>query len=260
MAVQIHPSAVVHPDAQIGKDCLIGPFCTVSANSIIGDRTTLQSHVVVDNNTTIGSDCKVFPFASIGTQSQDLKWKEGNVSLTEIGNNTIIREYVTIHAGTDDGTKTAIGNDCALLALSHVGHNCIVGNDVVLSHNATLGGHVIVDDHVNLGGLCAVHQFCRIGSNAMVAGMARLVQDVLPYTIAEGAPAKMRMVNKVGMDRNGYSKDEISIAGKCYKILFMRDLTLEDAIKQIQTEFPKSEVAKEILSFTALSERGLARK
>jgi UDP-N-acetylglucosamine acyltransferase len=260
MAVEIHPSAIVHPNAKIGKDCVIGPFCTISANSQIGDRTTLQSHVVVDNNTTIGSDCKVFPFASIGTQSQDLKWEEGNVSYTEIGNNTIIREYVTIHAGTDDGTKTAIGNDCALLALSHVGHNCIVGNDVVISHNATLGGHVIVGDHVNFGGLCAVHQFCRIGTNAMVAGMARLVQDVLPFTIAQGTPAKMRMVNKVGMDRNGFSKDEISIASKCYKILFMRDLTLEDALKQIQAEFPQSKVVKEIISFTSLSERALARQ
>lgn len=260
MAQEIHPNAVVHPDAKIGVDCKIGPFCTIAASAVIGDRTTLQSHVVVDENTSIGSDCKIFPFATIGTQSQDLKWKPGNVTYTEIGNHTIIREYVTIHSGTDDGTKTVVGDNCALLALSHVGHNCIVGNHVVLSHSATLGGHVIVDDHVNLGGLCAVHQFCRIGRNAMIAGMARLVQDVLPFTIAEGAPAKMKVVNTIGMDRQGFSKAEISVAKNCYKILFMRDLKLEDAIKQIAEEFPNSEVAKTLLSFIAVSERNLARK
>ena len=219
MAVEIDKLAVVHPKAQIGEDCYIGPFCTISENTVIGDRTTLQSHVVVDGNTTLGSDCKVFPFASIGTQSQDLKWKEGNKCYTEIGNSTIIREYVTVHAGTDDGTKTSIGNNCAFLALSHVGHNCSVGNHVVLSHQATLAGHVSVADHANIGGLSAVHQFCQVGRNAMIAGMARVIQDVLPFTIAEGAPASMRIINKIGMERTGFSKDEITVANKCYRII-----------------------------------------
>lgn len=266
MAVEIHPNAVVHPDAQIGADCKIGPFCTIAANTIIGDRTRLQSHIVVDENTTIGSDCKIFPFASVGTQSQDLKFKEGNVTFTEVGSNTIIREYVTIHAGTDDGTKTVVGDHCALLALSHVGHNCIVGNHVVLSHSATLGGHAIIGDHVNLGGLCAVHQFCRVGQNAMIAGMARLVQHVLPFTIAEGAPAKMKVINTVGMERSGFSKEDISIAKKCYKILFMRDLKLEDALEQINQEYPASSIAKSVIDFATVAhseegqKRGLARK
>jgi UDP-N-acetylglucosamine acyltransferase len=260
MPTVIDKMAVVHESAQIGEDCVIGPFCTIGANAVIGDRTSLQSHVVVDTNTTIGKDCKIFPFASIGTQSQDLKWEEGNQCFTTIGDNTIIREYVTVHAGTDDGTYTTIGNDCALLALSHVGHNCEVGNDVVLSHNATLGGHVLVGDHVNVGGLSAVHQFCHIGRNAMVAGMARVVQDILPFTIAEGTPASMRIVNKIGMDRNGYSKEEISVASSCYKILFMRNLKLEDALEQIENDYPESPVAQEVTTFAKEATRGLARK
>ena len=260
MATYIDKMAVVHPDAKIGEDCYIGPFCTVSATAQIGDRTSLQSHVVVDDNTAIGNDCKVFPFASIGTQSQDLKWEAGNNCFTSVGNNTIIREYVTIHAGTDDGTYTKVGDHCALLALSHVGHNCEVGNHVVLSHNATLGGHAIVGDHANIGGLSAVHQFCHIGRNAMVAGMARVVQDILPFTIAEGAPASMRIVNKVGMERCGYSKEEVSVASSCYKILFMRNLKLEEALKQISEEYPESEVAKEVISFASDATRGLVRK
>ena len=260
MAVEIDKLAVVHPKAQIGEDCYIGPFCTISENTVIGDRTTLQSHVVVDGNTTLGSDCKVFPFASIGTQSQDLKWKEGNKCYTEIGNSTIIREYVTVHAGTDDGTKTSIGNNCAFLALSHVGHNCSVGNHVVLSHQATLAGHVSVADHANIGGLSAVHQFCQVGRNAMIAGMARVIQDVLPFTIAEGAPASMRIINKIGMERTGFSKDEITVANKCYRIIFMRELKLDDALAQIDDEFPDSKVAKEMTTFARTATRGLARK
>lgn len=260
MPMEIDKLAVVHPNAQIGDDCFIGPFCTVSENAVIGARTTLQSHVVVDGNTTIGSDCRVFPFASIGTQSQDLKWSEGNQCYTEIGNSTIIREYVTVHAGTDHGTKTSVGNNCALLALSHVGHNCEVGNDVVLSHNATLGGHVIVGDHANIGGLSAVHQFCHIGRNSMVAGMARVIQDILPFTIAEGTPAHMRIINKIGMERNGFSKDEVNVANKCYRILFMRDLKLDEALQQIEDEFEGSKVAQEVLEFARTATRGLARK
>ena len=260
MATYIDKMAVVHKDAKIGEDCYIGPFCTIGANAVIGDRTSLQSHVVVDTNTTLGSGCKVFPFASIGTQSQDLKWKAGNQCFTTVGDNTIIREYVTIHAGTDDGTYTKVGNNCALLALSHVGHNCEVGNDVVLSHNATLGGHVIVGDKVNVGGLSAVHQFCHIGRNAMVAGMARVVQDILPFTIAEGTPGVMRIINRIGMERNGFSKEEISVANKCYKIFFMRNLQLEEALKQIETEFPDSAVAQDMVTFAKDATRGLARK
>ena len=259
MAVDIHPQAYVHPNAKIGENCQIGPFCNISENVEIGANTYLQSHVVVDGHTKIGSNCKIYAFASIGSQSQDLKFKEGNVTYTEVGDNTIIRESVTIHSGTDDGTITKVGSNCALLALSHVGHNTIVGDHVVLSHNATLAGHVEVADHANIGGLSAVHQFCKVGKNAMIAGMARVIQDVLPYTICEGAPGSCRIVNKIGMERTGYNKDEVRNALEAFKILFKRGNTVEEAIKIMEAELPKNKVTSNIIGFCQNSERGLAR-
>lgn len=259
MASNIHPQAFVHPNAKVGNNCKIGPFCTISEHAEIGDNCYLQSHVVIDGRTKIGDNCKIYAFASIGSQSQDLKFKEGNITYTEVGSNTIIREYVTIHSGTDDGTITKVGSNCALLALSHVGHNTIVGDHVVLSHNATLAGHVTVSDHANIGGLSAVHQFCNVGKNAMIAGMARVVQDVLPYTICEGAPGSCRIVNKIGMDRAGYSKDEIRNANEAFKILFKRGNTVEQALTLLKDEFSDSPVIDNIVNFCEKSERGLAR-
>lgn len=260
MATEIHPSAVVAPGAQIGENVSVGPFCTVAASAVIGDGSTLQSHIVVDENTTVGKNCSIFPFASIGTRSQDLKWKEGNQCYTSVGDNTMIREYVTIHAGTDHDTWTKVGNDCALLALSHVGHNCEVGNNVVLSHNATLGGHVIVEDSCNIGGLAAVHQFCRIGTGALVAGMAKVVQDILPFTIAEGEIGRMRVINKIGMQRRGFTNEQIRDAQEAFKTLFMRDLSLEDATADLKQRFRENDpVVGEILRVIAINTRGLAR-
>lgn len=259
MAVFIDKLAVVHPNAKIGENCTIGPFCTVGPNAQIGDRTRLQSHVVVDGNTEIGADCQFFPFASIGTQSQDLKYEEKNQTFTKIGYSNIFREYVTVHSGTDDQTSTEIGNHCAFLALSHVGHNSVVGNHVIMSHNATLGGHVTLGNYANIGGLSAIHQFVKVGDYAMVAGMARVVQDILPYTLCEGAPAHMRIINKVLMDRTGHSLEEIKTAKNAFKILFKNHLKLDDAVAKLKTEFPDSAVAKMMLDFIQDSERGLAR-
>ena len=259
MAVEVHPTSVVHPNAVLGEGVTIGPYCTISEGANIGNNTTLQSHVVVDGNTRIGSGCRVFPFACIGVQSQDLKFEEGNICYTEVGDNCIIRENVTIHAGTEDGTKTVIGNDCSLLALSHVAHNCNLGNNVILSHNAILGGHVMVEDYANIGAMAAVHQFVRIGKHSLIAGVARLTQDVAPYTIAEGAPAIMRIINKVGMRRAGYSSQNISEANNAFKTLFKRGHALEQAIELLHEESPDSEVIKDITGFIQNSERGLAR-
>ncbi len=258
MATFIHPSAVIAPGVDIGQDAHIGPFTIIEKGASIGDRSWLQGHALIGENTRVGQDCRIFAFASVGNQSQDLKWKPGNQCFTSIGDRTLIRENVTIHAGTDDGTWTKIGNDCALLALSHVGHNCEVGDHSVLSHSSTLGGHVIVEDHCNIGGLSAVHQFCRLGRFSMVAGMARVVQDILPYMIAEGTPGIMRVVNKVGMDRNGL-KDHVRPTLEAFKILFRRGLTLEEATNALQAEFGADPCVQDILRFLPLAKRGLAR-
>lgn len=259
MANRIHPMAVVNPAAEIGDECDIGPFCVVGPGVVLGPGCRLHSHVVVDGNTRVGAGCTIFPFASVGVQSQDLKFRPGNVTHTEIGERTLIREHVTIHSGTEHGTSTRVGSHCALLALSHVGHNCNVGDHVILSHGATLGGHVLVEDHCNLGGLSAVHQFTRIGRNAMVAGMARVVQDVVPYTIAEGTPAAMRSINRIGMGRSGISEADIKTVHKAFRLLFKRGLRLDEARAQLQTEYPGHPLVQGMLDFIAASERGLAR-
>lgn len=259
MATRIHPQAVVDPAAEIGEDCEIGPFCVVGPNVVLGAGCRLNSHVVVDGHTRIGAGCTLFPFASIGVQSQDLKFRPGNVTYTEIGEQTLIREQVTIHSGTEHGTSTKVGSHCALLALSHVGHNCNVGNHVILSHGATLGGHVRVEDHANLGGLSAIHQFTHVGRHAMVAGMARVVQDILPYTIAEGTPAIMRSINRIGMSRNGIDEADIKVVHRAFRALFKKGLRLDQARVQLQEEYPDHPLVQDMLAFIAGSERGLAR-
>ncbi len=257
--IEIDKLAVVHKDAEIGDNCVIGPFCTVAANTKIGANTRLRSHVVVEPHTTIGTDCDVFPYTTLGMQSQDLKYVPDTVTYTEIGDRNIIREFVSVHSGTEEGSTTAVGNDCALLAHSHVAHNCVVGDHVVISHGATIAGHVIIGDYANIGGLSAIHQFCHVGKAAMIAGMCRAIQDVLPFTIAEGFPAHMRVINKVGMERAGYSSDEIAEVRKAFRILFMREKRLEDAVREVQETFPDSANIALMIEAVNSSQRGLAR-
>ncbi|MCB1647599.1 MAG: acyl-ACP--UDP-N-acetylglucosamine O-acyltransferase [Pseudomonadales bacterium] len=257
--IQIDKLAVVHPDARIGDNCTIGPFCTIGPNVEIGPNTTLRSHVVVEAHTTIGEECDIFPFVTIGIQSQDQKYVPDTITYTRIGNRNTIREFVSIHSGTEEGSVTSIGDDCALLAHSHVAHNCQVGNHIVMSHAATLAGHVIIGDYANIGGLSAIHQFCHIGRAAMVGGMARVIQDVLPFTIAEGFPAHMRVINKVGMERAGYASSDIAEVRKAFRMLFMREMRLETAVQQVEEEFPDSENVRLMLDAITSSQRGLAR-
>lgn len=257
--IHIDPQAVVDETAQIGENTTIGPFCTVGPNVQIGANTRLRSHVVVEAHTTIGADCDIFPFVTIGIQSQDTKYVPDTVTYTKIGDRNVIREFVSIHSGTEEGSATTVGNDCNLLAHSHVAHNCTVGNFVVMSHAATLGGHVVIGDHANIGGLSAIHQFCHIGLASMVGGMSRVIQDVLPFTIAEGFPAHMRVINKVGMERAGFESSEVAEVRKAFRMLFMRELRLEEAVKQTKAEFPDSANVQTMLDAIDSSQRGLAR-
>lgn len=259
MTVQINSQAVVDPKAELGQNCEIGPFCTVGPYVRIGDDTVLRSHVVVDGHTTIGDECEIYPFVTLGVQSQDQKYQKGSITYCEIGDRNQIREYVSIHSATEEGSKTVLGDDCAILAHAHIAHNCLVGDNVTMSHAATLAGHVTVGDWANFGGLCAVHQFCQVGTAAMVAGMARVVQDVLPFTIAEGYPAHMRIVNKVGMERAGYDSTAVHDIRRAFRILFMRTLLLEEAKKQIREEIGDKPHVALLLEAIDNSARGLAR-
>lgn len=259
MAVKIDKLAQVHSNAELGDNCEIGPYCTVAENATIGANTTLRSHVVVDGHTNLGDECDVFPFVTLGIQSQDLKYVKGTKTHTTIGHRNIIREYVSVHSGTEPDTHTVLGNDCALLAHAHIAHNCVVGDHVTLSHAATLGGHVVIGDYANLGGLCAVHQFCHVGRAAMIAGMARLVQDVLPFTIADGFPAHMRVVNKIGMERAGYTNEAISEVRRAFRALFMREMRLEEAVSDVESELGDKPHVRMMLDAITSSQRGLAR-
>ena len=257
--IKVDKLAVVHQDAEIGDNCGIGPFCTVGPHTRIGANTILRSHVLVEPHTIIGEDCDIFPFVSLGIQSQDLKYIKGTVTYTEIGDRNIIREFVSIHSGTLEGSKTSIGNDCALQTQAHVAHNCTVGDHVIISHGGTIAGHVTLGDRANIGGLAGVIQFANIGQVAMVAAMARVIQDVLPFTIADGFPAQMRVINRIGMERAGYKSKDIDEVRKAFRILFLRGLKLEEAISQVRTEFPASTNVQLMLDAIQPSQRGLAR-
>jgi len=259
MSTEVDRLAEVHPKAQIEDGCKIGPFCTIGPDVVIGKNTTLRSHVVVEGCTTIGADCDIFPFTTLGIQSQDQKYVPGDITYTDIGDRNIIREFVCIHSATEPGTRTSVGDDCALLAQSHVAHNCSVGNHVIMSHSATLGGHAFIGDYANISGLSAVHQFVRVGRAALVGGMSRVIQDVLPFTIAEGFPAHMRVINKIGMERAGYCASDIGEVRKAFRILFMRQLRLEQAVEQVTEEFPDSENVRLMIEAISSSQRGLAR-
>ena len=254
----IHPTAIIHPGAQIGADCEIGPYCVIGQHVVLGDRCRLLSHVVIDGHTRLGQENEVFPFASIGLKTQDLKWK-GGVTRTEIGDHNTFREYVTIHSATGDGETTTIGSHNHILAYSHIAHNVRLGNHVIMSNVATLAGHVIVEDHAVVGGLAAIHQFCRIGTLSMIAGCAKVVQDVPPYMIVDGNPAETRATNKVGMARHGVADEAQAALRHAYKILIRDGLTTPNALARIEAELPPLPEIKHLVQFVRTSERGVTK-
>ncbi|MEI8043544.1 MAG: acyl-ACP--UDP-N-acetylglucosamine O-acyltransferase [Verrucomicrobiota bacterium] len=254
----IHPTAIIHPGAQIGADCEIGPYCVIGQHVVLGDRCRLLSHVVIDGHTRLGQENEVFPFASIGLKTQDLKWK-GGLTRTEIGDRNTFREYVTIHSATGDGETTTIGSHNHILAYSHIAHNVRLGNHVIMSNVATLAGHVIVEDHAVVGGLAAIHQFCRIGTLSMIAGCAKVVQDVPPYMIVDGNPAETRATNKVGMARHGVADEAQAALRHAYKILIRDGLTTPNALARIEAELPPLPEIKHLVQFVRTSERGVTK-
>src|SRR5882724_2720844 len=254
----IHSSAVIHPKAQLGADCEVGPYCVIGEHVVLGEKCKLHSHVVIDGHTKLGKANEIFPFASIGLKTQDLKWK-GGTTRTLIGDHNTFREYVTIHSATGDGETTVIGSRNNLLAYSHVAHNVIMGDRVIMSNVATLAGHVIVEDCAIVGGLAAVHQFCRIGRMSIVGGCSKVVQDVPPYMLADGNPAETRTINKVGMERNGVCEEAQATLRQAYKILFREGLTIPNAIARIESELPPSPELAHLLKFVKTSERGISK-
>ncbi len=250
MDKHIHATAVVHPDAQLGEDVTIGAFCVVGQHVTLGDGVTLHSHVVVDGHTTIGESSRVFPFASIGHEPQDLKYK-GEASTLVIGKRNTIREHVTMNPGTaDDKMTTVVGDDCLFMMASHVAHDCVIGNRVILANNATLAGHVEVGDNVVIGGLAAVHQFVRIGANAMIGGMSGVVADVIPYGSVSGDRAFLAGLNLVGMKRRGLERESIHAIRGAYRELFENtEGTLSERTQKVAEAHANIKEVQDIIAF-----------
>jgi len=253
----VHPTAIIHPQSRIGADCGIGPYCVIGEHVELGPGCRLHSHVVIDGHTRLGQSNEIFPFASIGLRTQDLKWK-GGLTRTEIGDHNTIRECVTIHSATGEGEATVIGSHNNILASSHIGHNVVLGNRVIISM-AALAGHVVVEDYALVGGLSAVHQFCRIGTMAMTGGCTKVVQDVAPYVIVDGNPAEARTINKVGLERNGVPEGAQAALRQAYKILFRDGLTTSNALARIESELPPLPEVKHLVQFIRGSERGITK-
>lgn len=245
----IHPTAIIDPGAKIGSGVHIGPYCVVGGHVVLGDKVVLKSHVVIDGHTTIGDETVVFPFASLGHAPQDLKFK-GEESQLIIGARNKIREHVTMNPGTiGDKMKTVVGDDCLFMMASHVAHDCIVGNRVVLANNATLAGHVEVGDNAIIGGLSAIHQFVRIGPHAMIGGMSGVEHDVVPFGLVKGERAHLAGLNYVGLERRGFSRDDVQTLMKAYKQLFESDGTLAERTERVAKDFSANATVMFLVEF-----------
>ena len=255
MPSQIHPTAIIDPAAQIGADVVIGPYCVIGEKVVLGDGCWLQNHVTLCGPSNIGKNNKFHAHTSIGQQSQDLKYA-GEPTYLEIGDDNNFREFCTVNRGTLPGTKTIIGSHNHFLAYCHIAHDCIVGDHCIFSNNGTLAGHVTVEDHVIIGGLTAVHQFCRLGRHAITGGCTKIVQDVVPFTIADGNPARARGVNVVGMKRHGYSDEDAIELRRAYKTLYRSKLNTTQALEALREGTPSAQV-QQIIDFVAATQRGI---
>jgi len=255
---KIHKTAIVEEGAILGKGVEIGPYTIIGSEVIIGDNTIIESHVVIDGITIIGENNKIYSYASIGKESQDLKYK-GEPTKTIIGNNNRIREFVTIHRGTDDKWETVIGDNNLLMVYVHIAHDVVVGNNCILANNVTLAGHVTVDDFAIIGGLTPVHQFCRIGSHSMTGGGSAIVQDVPPFVLAEGNKAIARGLNSVGLSRRGFSKEDVSTLKKVYRLIFRSKMRLKDALAESEKNYGDNPHVKVFVDFIRNSHRGIIK-
>lgn len=245
----VHPTAVVEDGAQLGENVEIGPYCVVGANVSLGDDVRLHSHVVVGGRTQVGRETEIFPFASIGLAPQDLKYG-GEESELVIGARARIREHVTMNPGTaGGGMLTRVGDDCLFMVGSHVAHDCIVGNSVILANNATLAGHVEVGDFAIIGGLSAVHQFVRIGAHAMIGGMSGVEHDLIPFGSAMGERARLRGLNLVGLQRRDFSREEITNLRTAYRLLFAQEGTMQERIDDVVSLHGGDKGVMEIVEF-----------
>lgn len=258
--VKIDPMAFVHPTAELDPGVEVGPFTVIGEGVRIGKDTKIGPHVVVDNWTTIGKCCDIFQFVSIGAAPQHLGYK-GEKTEVVIGDNNVIREFVTIHRGTTkESLKTVCGSNNLFMNYVHIAHDCKVGDNIIMANSATLGGHVTVENNAFIGGLVAIHQFVRIGAYCIIGGASAVSKDIPPYVMAVGNRASVYGLNSIGMRRQGFSKTEIAEVKKAYSLIFRSSLTSSGAAKRLEEELPGSAHARRFIDFLRSSKRGIARE
>jgi len=256
MATEIHPTAVVDPGAELGEGVQVGPYAVIRAGVRLGDGCVVHNHATLDGPSDIGPGNVFYSYASIGQRSQDLKY-ESEPTFLRIGEGNTFREFVTVNRATAPGDATVIGSHGSFLTYSHVAHDCVVGDHVIFSNNGTLAGHVTVGDYVVIGGLTAVHQFCRIGDHVITGGCSKIVQDIPPFMIADGNPAKVRAVNVIGLQRRGFDEDAIRAAKRAHRKLYREDLTASAALDELEKLDDPTGIGAKIVEFVRASERGI---
>ncbi len=258
--MSVHPSAIVHPTASIDPSAEIGPFCIIGESVTIGARSKLMAHIYVEGPTVIGEDNVFYPYSTVGVAPQDLKY-HGEKAETRIGDRNTIREFVTIHRGTGGGGGlTSVENDNLIQAYGHVAHDCVVGSHTLLAHGATLAGHVTVEDHAVVGAQSGVHQYCRIGAHCYIGGYSVITQDVMPFSVVvTERGARAFSVNKVGLERRGFTPEQIQTLHRAVRLLTKSGLNTEQALEKIREELDVDEHTEQLISFVESSKRGVVK-
>ena len=256
--MNVHPTTVIHPQARLASTVTIGPYCVIREQVELGDDCELMSHVVIEGHTQIGPRNRLFPFVSIGQPPQDLKYR-GEPTRVEIGSDNIFREFVTVHRGTaGGGGVTRIGNRNLLMAYVHIAHDCTLGNDIIMGNAATLAGHVEIQDKANVGAFCGIHQFCRVGTRSFLGGYSVVTRDLLPYS-KTSAPRPLGVLgaNHIGLERRGFSKEEIEELQAAFRLLCRAKLNTTQALEAIEARNFKSEHVRVLVDFIKSSPRGV---
>jgi UDP-N-acetylglucosamine acyltransferase len=256
----IHPTAVVHPQVELGRNVVIGAYAVIGEEVSIGDGTEVMNNVTIHGRTAIGSGNRIFPYACLGMDPQDKKYHGESDSALLIGNENVIREFVTMNRGTPLGEgATRIGSGNWIMAYCHIAHDCHVGDNTIFANNSTLGGHVTIQDRVYLGGFTAIHQFCSVGELTMTGGQTMIAQDVPPYVIAAGNRVRLFGINKIGLERNNFSPEEIRNIQRAYKLFFRSKLSAEEGLARIDSELGQSPAVQNFVHFIRNSTRGICR-
>ncbi|MEW6653199.1 MAG: acyl-ACP--UDP-N-acetylglucosamine O-acyltransferase [Bacteroidota bacterium] len=257
--VEIHSTAIVSPKAKLGTDIKVGPFSIINDDVEVGDGCIIDSHVVLYDGARLGNRVRVFQGASVANTPQDLKF--GNeASCFYVGDDTQIREFVTLHRGTHATGKSVVGKNCLLMAYTHIAHDCVLGDNIILANGVQVAGHCEIGNYVIIGGITGVHQFCKIGAHAMIGSDSKIAADIPPFVMAQGVPCRFEGINKIGLRRRGFTPEQLDAIKEAYRILYLSGMLFSHAKERIAKELGHHQVVKEILEFAFQSTRGIIRK